>query len=166
MADVDLPLLRVPQTFFADAMLGKLARWLRILGYDTAYESALPDEAVVDRTLREARWLLTRDGYLVKRKALRGRHTLLTSDRPAEQLQQLKRELRLDLTVTALTESRCPACNLVLEPLASDEAAELVPPLVASQYTTFSHCTNCGRIYWPGTHWVRFLDQLDRLRNG
>lgn len=164
MADRNLS-LRIPIPFFADAMLGKLARWLRILGYDTAYERAISDEIVVDRTLRESRWLLTRDSYLVKRKALRGRHTLLTSDHPAEQLQQLRRELRIDLTVDASTESRCPICNLILESIPCADAAKLVPAFVASQHDEFSRCANCGRIYWPGTHWVHFLGQLDRLRN-
>jgi uncharacterized protein with PIN domain len=66
--------------FFADAMLGRLARWLRMLGYDTAYEKVISDEALTARVLTEQRWLLTRDRYLVQRKVLRCRHTLIVSD--------------------------------------------------------------------------------------
>jgi hypothetical protein len=66
--------------FFADAMLGRLARWLRMLGYDTAYEKVISDESLIARVLTEQRWLLTRDRYIVQRKVLRGRHTLIVSD--------------------------------------------------------------------------------------
>ena len=152
--------------FLADTMLGRLVRWLRILGYDTAYERHLPDEALIERVLRENRWFLTRDGYLAKRRALRGRHTLLTSDHLGDQLQQLSRELRLELCVDADTESRCAECNVILQPIPYEEAARCVPPFVAKQHAEFLHCPGCGRIYWPGTHWTRLLGQLEQLRKG
>ena len=69
-----LPIISSPQAFIADAMLGRLARWLRMLGYDTAYEKAISDQALIERALAEGRWVLTRDRYLAKRKLLRGRH--------------------------------------------------------------------------------------------
>ena len=69
-----------PIAFFADAMLGKLARWLRMLGHDTAYQSDIPDAELVERVIQEDRWLLTRDSYLTQRKVLRGRFILLDSD--------------------------------------------------------------------------------------
>lgn len=152
--------------FLADTMLGRLARWLRILGYDTAYERHLPDNALIERVLQEGRWLLTRDGYLAKRKALRGRHTLLTSDFLGDQLQQLSQELRLDLNLGADTESRCAECNVVLEPIPHEEAARRVPPFVAGRHAEFIHCPGCGRIYWPGTHWTHLIGQLEQLRRG
>lgn len=152
--------------FLADTMLGRLTRWLRILGYDTAYERHLPDDALIERVVRENRWLLTRDGYLAKRKALRGRHTLLTSDHLGDQLQQLGRDLHLALKVDAGAASRCAECNAVLEPIPHEEAARRVPPFVAGRHTEFIHCPGCGRIYWPGTHWTHFLDQLEQLRKG
>ncbi len=67
--------------FFADAMLGKLARWLRILGYDTAYERDVSDEELIERVGHEKRWLLTRDRYLAQRRLVRDRLTLLRADR-------------------------------------------------------------------------------------
>src|SRR4030066_1602382 len=82
-----------PPMFFADAMLGRLARWLRMLGYDTAYEKVISDEWLIARVLEEQRWLLTRDRYLVQRKTLRDRHTLIVSDHFQDQLRQLRSEL-------------------------------------------------------------------------
>lgn len=153
-----------PMAFLADAMLGRLARWLRILGYDTAYEGVLPDEVMIERALRENRWLLTRDGYLAKRRVLRGRHTLLTSDHVRDQLRQLRAELNLDLAVDAETASRCAGCNLLLEPIPHAEAACRVPPFVAQEHTEFAKCPACTRIYWPGTQWTHLLRQLEQLR--
>lgn len=150
--------------FWADVMLGKLARWLRILGHDTAYERVVADEELVERVLLENRWLLTRDGYLAERKALRGRHTLLTSDQLGDQLRQLRKELHIPLAVEAETASRCVECNLVLEPISRDEAARRVPPVVAEEYREFARCIECGRVYWPGTHWVGLCARLEQLR--
>ncbi len=150
--------------FFADAMLGRLARWLRILGYDTAYERNIPDAVLVERVLLEHRWLLTRDRYLARRRALRGRLTLLRSDYVSEQLRQLMSDRHLDLTLEAKTRCRCAECNLLLESISHEQASKEVPPLVASEHAEFSRCPGCGRIYWPGTHWERIRQQLARLR--
>lgn len=150
--------------FFADAMLGRLARWLRILGYDTAYDKIISDESLISRVLTEQRWLLTRDSYLVQRKVLRGRHTLIASDHLQEQLRQLRSELLLDLDLSEKTASRCASCNNILKPIAHKEAALTVPAYVASLHPRFVQCLNCGRIYWPGTHWTHMLARLQELR--
>jgi uncharacterized protein with PIN domain len=110
------------QTFFVDAMLGKLARWLRILGYDTAYERNMTDGAIVDRVLNEQRWLLTRDRYLVQRKAVRGRYTLIRSDFVTDQLRQLRTELQIRLAIDEETLCRCVACNHILENIPASQA--------------------------------------------
>jgi hypothetical protein len=145
-------------------MLGKLARWLRIMGYDTAYERALlPDDVLIGQALREDRWLLTRDRYLVKRRIVRDRCTLVMSDHLGEQLQQLSRELHLDLTVRVQA-ARCAECNLILEPIPREEVVPLVPALVAGQHERFARCSGCGRIYWPGTQWTNLLKRLEQLR--
>lgn len=144
-------------------MLGRLARWLRIMGHDTAYERALPDDALIEQVLREDRWLLTRDGYLAKRRRVRDRCTLVASDHLEEQLQQLSHELHLDLTVRVQT-ARCAECNLILEPVPREEAVPSIPALVASRHERFVRCPGCRRIYWPGTHWSDLLNRLERLR--
>jgi uncharacterized protein with PIN domain len=151
-------------TFFADAMLGRLARWLRTLGYDTVYEKVISDESLAARVLAEQRWLLTRDRYLVQRNVLRGRHTLIVSDHLQDQLRQLQSELHLDLDLSDKTASRCAACNTILIVIRHEEATLTVPAYVASLHPRFVQCQNCGRIYWPGTHWAHMLARLQELR--
>lgn len=153
-----------PGRFIADAMLGRLARWLRILGYDTAYEKVITDEALTERALREDRWLLTRDRRLVLRKLLRGRHTLIVRDDVIGQLHQLHQDLTIDLAVNHERGYRCADCNAVLLPLAHDDAVPLVPPFVARQYREFLQCPRCRRVFWRGTHWVGLQEQLAEAR--
>jgi len=150
-------------TFFVDTMLGKLARWLRILGYDTAYERNITDGSIVERVLKEHRWLLTRDRYLVQRKAIRGRFTLIHSDFVTDQLQQLQTELQIRLVLDEETLCRCVACNHILENIPSSQAGPQVPPFVAKHYTHFTGCPNCGQLYWAGTHWVHLQQRLKLL---
>lgn len=136
-----------PPMFFADSMLGRLARWLRTLGYDTAYENVISDEALIGRVLTEQRWLLTRDRYLVQRKILRDRHTLIVSDHLHDQLRQLRSELRMTFDLSDKTASRCAACNALLIVIPHEEAALKVPAYVAHVHPRFVQCQNCGRIY-------------------
>jgi len=150
-------------TFFADTMLGRLARWLRMLGYDTVYEKVISDESLVARVLTEQRWLLTRDRYLVQRNVLRGRQTLIVSDHLQDQLRQLQSELHLDLDLSDKTASRCAACNNILIVIPHEEAALTVPAYVASLHPRFVQCPNCRQIYWPGTHWTHMLSRLQEL---
>jgi uncharacterized protein len=148
-----------PERFLADAMLGRLARWLRILGYDTVYERALSDAALIERTLDETRWLLTRDRDLAQRNVLRGRHTLISSDDLEGQLRQLHRDLQIGLDVDD-QDHRCAECNVRLTPLSPTEAGPLVPPYVAESYRHFLHCPHCRRVFWPGTHWENLHRRL------
>lgn len=163
MQSFDSPVVQ-PLAFFADAMLGRLARWLRTLGYDTAYEKVISDEVLIARVLTEHRWLLTRDGYLVQRKVLRDRQTLIVSDHLQDQLRQLRSELHLDLNLSDRTASRCAACNDILIVIPHEEAALTVPAYVADLRPRFVQCPSCGRIYWPGTHWTHMLTCLQELR--
>lgn len=152
--------------FMADAMLGRLARWLRILGYDTAYEQMITDEVLIERALREDRWLLTRDRYLAQRKVLRGRHTLIESDDLEDQLGQLHQDLKIDLDMTRHRGYRCADCNVALISVSPDNARPLVPPFVAQQYREFLQCPHCRRVFWPGTHWHDLLARVTAIREG
>ncbi len=153
-----------PLAFLADAMLGRLARWLRILGYDTAYKKGITDEELIERALREDRWLLTRDRRLGLRKLLRGRHTLIVSDLVEGQLRQLYQDLKIDLDMTHQRDYRCADCNVVLISISREVAVPLVPPFVAQQYQTFLQCPRCRKVFWPGTHWEHILDRLTTMR--
>jgi len=144
---------RPPARFIADAMLGRLARWLRILGYDTAYEKVITDERLIERALRDNRWVLTRDRRLTQRKVLRGRCTLIASDNLEGQLCQLHQDLKIEMGVNHQRGYRCADCNVVLISIPRDEAAPLVPPFVGGRYQEFLQCSRCCRVFWPGTHW-------------
>jgi uncharacterized protein len=148
--------------FLADAMLGRLATWLRLLGYDAAY-SREPDRLLLDRSRREARILLTRDTGLLRRSALPP-HLFITSDHVMEQLRQVIREVPLD--PAARPARRCARCNVAIEPRARAEVAGLVPEFVWSSQEAFWACPSCRRIYWSGTHRRRMDDVIRTLAAG
>ena len=153
-----------PTRFMADAMLGRLARWLRILGYDTAYEKAIEDERLIELVLGENRWLLTRDGHLTQRKVLRGHHTLIASDDLEGQLRQLHQDIKIDLDMSHPRAYRCADCNVTLMPISNDDASPLVPPFIAQHHREFLQCPRCRRVFWPGTHWDDLLKRLAVMR--
>jgi len=144
----------------ADAMLGKLARWLRLLGYDVRYMQ--DDDAVIAHAARaEGRILLTRDHELSARRGLRT--VLVRSVRLTDQLAQVVEAVG---HLPAGTPRRCMACNVVLVAITVEAARSGVPAYVAatvgsSSDRPFQRCPECGRIYWKGTHWQGIEDQLD-----
>jgi hypothetical protein len=146
-------------TFAADCMLGRLAKWLRALGYDVLYMRKLEEQAAL-RFIESGRIILTRNtrlkGRLPKDKAI-----LIEYDRAEGQLAQLARigTIKFDLN-TAFR--RCMRCNSSLKPVSRLEVADLVPDHVYHCYSFFHSCPACGRIYWPGTHHERMKELLER----
>jgi uncharacterized protein with PIN domain len=147
--------------FLADAMLGRLAKWLRILGYDTAYFSQIEDSDLVRIARAEGRMLLTRDRELTRRKGLKC--LFIESDSFEEQMGQLSRDL--DLTVDG-SASRCARCNTVLRSVDKEEVKERIPPYILRRHTHFSLCPQCDKVYWRGTHWQRMQQRLEDVRRG
>ena len=143
-------------------MLGALARWLRVLGVDTAYDPALDDPELVARALAEDRTLLTRDRRLVERRALGGRHLLIASEVVDEQVRQVLDAFALRPDPADLFR-RCLRCNAALDPLDPEAARRLVSPFVARTQARFRRCPNCGRLYWRGTHARRMRRRLERM---
>jgi uncharacterized protein with PIN domain len=144
--------------FVADAMLGTLAKWLRILGYDTWFDAALNDNELVRLARAEDRVLLTRDRELAQR---RGVQTMLVlSEKLDDQVHQVLADLNLK---PAQAFSRCPVCNEPLEPLDPEAARARVPAYVARTQRTFKICLVCQRVYWRGTHWQRMEKRLEKL---
>ena len=135
--------------FVCDVMLGRLCKWLRVLGYDCRYAD-VPDEELVALARAEDRVLLTRDTGLVRRRDL-GRSLFIRHDRVQDQLRQVAEAFGLDLTAGMGT--RCIRCNVPLEALAREAAAGRVPAYVWRTQEIFARCPACARIYWPGTHW-------------
>ena len=148
-------------------MLGTLAKWLRILGYDTVFDPDLDDHHLVRLARLENRVLLTRDRQLAQRHGVRV--LLLTATNLDDQIRQVLAEHHLpggaDLDLLpARSLSRCPVCNEPLRALEYEAACARVPAYVAQTQDSFRHCPACARVYWPGTHWQRMSEYLAHLR--
>jgi len=143
--------------FVVDSMLGRLATWLRILGYDTYYQSRYPKGELAD-LMRQDRRLVTRDR---KRRRLSPEVIFLHSDQVGEQLKELFEQLDLDPDQSKWF-ARCLRCNTVLEAADSEEAMERVPEYVFYESRgKIRVCRGCGRYFWPGSHRERMLKQLN-----
>lgn len=135
--------------FVADVMLGRLARWLRFLGFDTVYSPSMSDRALIRIAREEDRIILTRDTRLVNIKGL-GRHLLIGSDDPPEQLQETIRAFNLDRFDHF---SRCVACNGALRRIGDKSIVkDSVPEYVFLHHDLFWECGVCRKIYWEGSH--------------
>jgi len=140
--------------FLCDHMLGTLAKWLRFLGYDTAYPGPLEDGALKALAAEEERVLLTRD------KELSGRApgaVYVASDDLDDQFAQVVRAFGLTAKDAM---SRCSVCNALIEPIPKEEAQGRVPPGVYDRHREFWRCRQCGRFYWPGSHFDRVIAKV------
>lgn len=146
--------------FIADCMLGKLAKWLRMLGYDTSYIPDADDDELVRIAVREDRMLLTRDRRLCHRRMVRSRCVFVDWGTTREQVRQVVRELSLAVDTEALF-TRCAVCNGKIAPVSKPEVSGRVPPYVYQTQDEFGYCAGCGRIYWRGTHVQHVLEALD-----
>ena len=141
-------------------MLGRLARWLRAIGYDTVYDESLHDRALVEIANREDRVLLTRDRHLLRE--LRPRRAVeITADAPLDQLQSLVAALDLPLPDDLFR--RCLVCNTPLDEVPEAEAAVLLPPAARALPGPVRRCPTCGRVFWPGSHVRRMTRALARV---
>ncbi len=137
--------------FIADAMLGRLAKWLRLMGYDTYYERDITDDALLLVARREGRTVLTRDTRLTERRAARGQALLIASNDPSEQLKQVMDHFSL----SALDTPRCSLCNGPLVRVPDKRPLkDLVPEYVFLHHGRkgFFRCSGCGHLYWEGSH--------------
>ncbi|MFO8007611.1 MAG: Mut7-C RNAse domain-containing protein [Candidatus Brocadiia bacterium] len=148
-------------TFYCDAMLGGLARWLRAAGYDTEFDAHVRDGALVRRCLEQGRWLLTSDSGMLERYAITEglvQHVFVPRGQPpVQQLAYVMGELELELRA-----ARCMDCNGELVPVELDEVAAQVPPRAREAYEEFFRCAGCGKVYWRGTHWEDISRKLNQ----
>jgi ribosome silencing factor RsfS/YbeB/iojap len=142
-------------SFVVDVMLGTLAKWLRILGYDTLYNPDWNDHQLVRLARAENRVLLTRDRELARRRGVCV--LLVASERLPDQIRQVVVDLQLE---PARSFSRCPVCNELLVAMDRKTARSRVPPYVARTCKTFKYCPACQRVYWRGTHWQQMDERL------
>lgn len=150
--------LRVPR-FVADVHLGKLARRLRLLGFDTLYENDCDDSELIRRSVRGRRILLTRDVALLKHKSLTHAYYVHSTD-PARQLEELVAALDLRSRMRPFT--RCMRCNGRLRRVPAARVAALLPPRVRRTARRVARCAGCGQLYWRGSH----VESLARIVAG
>ena len=149
--------------FIVDTNVGKLARWLRMLGYDTLFDSELDDGELVAKGLRDGRVLITRDTQIMLRRVvangeLRAVHT--PEDNPVGQMRRVIAKMKLDREREF---TLCLECNEPLAPRRKDEVEDLVPPYVFKTQNQYFQCPGCERIYWRGTHWQHMREVLESL---
>jgi len=149
--------------FIVDNNVGRLAVWLRALGYDAAFINPIADSDLVEIARREERVILTKDTGILRRRLITSgavRALRVEGDDWRRQLVQVVQTLELQ---TQPRFTRCIECNAVLEPRTRDQARPHVPPYVHRTQTAFLACPSCGRHYWQGTHWQRMTRDLARI---
>jgi uncharacterized protein with PIN domain len=142
--------------FIADVMVGKLARWLRVLGIDVVYSNTLTDDEILRIATSEHRIILTRDVAFAARLSP-GQFLFIESDHYRDQVRQVLRAFDIkDFKVF----SRCLECNAGLESVDKQTIADRVPPYVYQTQERFAICPSCKRVYWRGTHADQMLKRL------
>jgi uncharacterized protein with PIN domain len=149
-----------PPQFIVDAMLGSLARRLRLLGFDTLYEPGANDDMLLRESGRSGRILVSADTTLVERPLARSA-VLVPSTELDEQFTTLATHLEIAQWINPFT--RCIECNAELVPLHKDRARDGVPPFVWQTNETFYRCRGCSRIYWRGSHRAGLEAEVERL---
>jgi uncharacterized protein with PIN domain len=151
--------------FIVDQNVGKLVRWLRMMGYDTTFYGGHDDWGLVKTALAEGRVVLTRDSEIMKRRLVttgRLKAILITSDEPEQQIKQVLKTLNLSVDSGLFT--ICLVCNQPLHEVSKERVKERVPPYVFKTQEQYMECPSCYRIYWRGTHWQAMNKKIDRLK--
>ncbi|MBN1123176.1 MAG: Mut7-C RNAse domain-containing protein [Anaerolineae bacterium] len=143
-----------------DAMLGRLARWLRLMGYDAAFLADTPDLLIVRKARSESRLVLTRDHALSRHRGIEA--LFIEGEDIDEQIAQVVEAIG---PAGDPPSPRCGYCNQPLIPVDRDAVGDRVPPYVLRTESEFRVCEKCRRVYWPGTHWESVEERIDTIEN-
>jgi uncharacterized protein with PIN domain len=146
--------------FILDVHLGKLARLLRMLGFDTLYRRDYEDSEIVRISVQAHRIILTRDRGLLKRGAVTHGYWIRSTE-PIVQAREVVR--RFDLSAQVKPLSRCIPCNGIIEKVDKEAVIAQLPPGTAAWYDTFYRCPDCGQLYWPGSHYDRMQETIAHI---
>ncbi len=153
--------------FIVDNNVGKLAKWLRMMGYDALFFTGDDDWQMIITALNEGRVILTKDTQIVRRRVVtsgRLKVVLIESDEPERQMRQVVETLNLDCQFRPFT--ICLECNQPLEERSKQQVKDLVPPHVFQTRSQYMECPACHRIYWRGTHWQSITRKLEKFMKG
>jgi uncharacterized protein with PIN domain len=145
--------------FLLDIHLGKLARYLRIMGFDTAYQNDTDDEKLAEISHAQERILLTRDRRLLMRNLVTQGYWVRSLE-PRQQVLEVIQRFKLNDQVVPF--QRCPNCNTPLKAISKAEVLARLEPLTKKHFDEFHICPNCRQIYWKGSHYERMLDFIQR----
>ena len=150
--------------FLADSMLGKLSRWLRMLGQDVTYSTEISDSELLEVAKKETRILLTKDLELYKRAIARGIDAFfIESKTESDQLAELAQRYALTLSVD-MEKSHCPICNAKLKATLKEQLTSELEKNTLTYYDKFWKCHNCKQIYWQGAHWKQITSTLNEAK--
>lgn len=152
--------------FLTDGMLGKLTRWLRMLGQDVKYTKSAEDEDLIKTAQAESRVILTRDLKLYQQAMTQGWTAFLVEgSTEAEKLADLAKRFNISLEFD-VTVSRCPKCNSRIKSVLKEDVVSEIPEATLARYDEFWKCSGCGQVYWHGSHWKRIEETLREAREG
>ncbi len=140
--------------FICDFMLGRLAKWMRLLGLDTLYYNNPGDPSILHRALKEGRTILSRSKEFMRYE----NSILIESENLDEQLEQIKEIIEISNPF-----SRCPLCNTPLLAVNKEKIKEEVPEYIYETHDKFKRCPDCGRIYWKGTHYKEITRKINEI---
>jgi len=149
--------------FVVDVHLGKLARRLRLLGFDTAFRNDFADDEIVALSLREKRIILTRDRGILKHGAVTHGCWIRSND-PEEQVREVVGRFQLERSLRPFT--RCSSCNGIVAPVDSADVRDRLPEDIRRRFDVVMRCDGCGRLYWKGSHYDRIREWVDALGEG
>jgi len=151
--------------FIVDINVGKLAKWLRMTGYDALLFDGDDDSRMIVIALREGRIVITKDTQIVKRGVITSgklKAVIITTDDPELQMQEVIESLDLDCHFKPF--SICLECNQLLLERSKQEVEDRVPPYVLQTQHEYVECPACHRVYWKGTHWQAMTKKLQRFK--
>lgn len=147
--------------FVIDGMLGKLARWLRMMGHDVKYSNSTDDSTLLTIAKEEHRILLTRDFALYQRAVAREIEAFYVEGQTEqERLAELAATFGISLEIDMAT-SRCPKCNTQVKPVPIEKVANRVEKSTLEHNINFWECPKCGQVYWQGAHWTKIRETLE-----
>jgi len=150
--------------FVTDGMLGKLTRWLRMLGHDVEYTGSMDDKELIQKAKKENRILLTRDLELYQQAIARGAEAfLIESPNQTANLAKLANRFGFKLEIDVKV-SRCPKCNTRIKSVSKTDVINKIPQTTSSYYNEFWECPGCKQVYWRGAHWKRIEKTLIEAR--